>query len=1122
MSRLSNPNLFPAESLSKGSRWNFVMAVVLLLLVAGVARSQTTFASITGTITDSSGAVVPNAKITVKNLATNIETTASTTDVGNYTVSQLKEGTYSLRVEASGFRRIAVQDVVLVARDIRRIDLVVQVGPLEMVMEVTAGATLIETETARISDTKSDDTLKVLPLNTRSIYASLALSPNLLQAAGSSTIRFAGSQANQSNWALDGITMADGVSNTQIGTLADYLEWVAEVKIDLANNSADVGPIGQVTIISKSGTNKFHGSVFDYYSTPWFRARNPFASARPIGVRHDPGFAVGGPVYIPKLYHGKDKTFFFTSFETARGSQVFQFLQPTVPIAAWRQGDFSGLPGGVQIFDPLTGQPFPGNRIPENRINPVSRKLQERFYPLPNFGDPNVFTPLNYRELKSRPLDYANNLTARVDHRISDRSSIFGRFTRREVDYPYLFGALPTQGQWHFERYNSGAGVSFTHIIRPTLISETRWGYAFNNIPISGPINGPAFVKEFGLVGLAPDLPDISGLLSVGWLGIGLTGLNQVNFSNPGFRNHLEDFQQYLSWHRTRHNFKMGFNLTRVELDNFSADPRLFGSVSFSSRFTSGGLAGQGHPYADFLLGIPTTAGRAFAPLRQDSNRWQYDFFFTDDFKVSPKLTVNLGVRYELHLPWREKHDRITMFDVGSGKIVVADGALSRVTPLFPRGFVDIVEAKSLGLPGRSLLRADKNNIAPRVGIAYRPWASRTVFRTGYGIFYNVAPWLLPMASTSPFVINELPYTNPIGNPDVIFPRVFPAAGAAGPSTVGLPTAVNPRLRTPYSMQYNFTIEHEQWGTGFRLSYIGANTRQGEWSYNYNSPVPDTRPYVDKPRPFPQYPGITYLTNGSAHQYNALTVEAQRSLAKGFYFQSSWSWARDIFDLERGAAAENPFDRGREWAVSPDIPTHRFTTNALYQLPFGKGRHWLANASTPLDWAVGGWELSVIYSLHSGQFLTPFWTGPDPTGTAFTTSRTPAFVTIRPDQLRDPNLPEGQRSVNRWFDTSAFAPPQPGRFGTAAKGLIKGPGVNVWHMGFFKTLAFQEKQGLRLRLDLTATNIFNHPNWSNPSSTNISQGVAAGVISGVGGVNGASTGDQPGARAFRAGIRLEW
>lgn len=354
----------------------------------------------------------------------------------------------------------------------------------------------------------------------------------------------------------------------------------------------------------------------------------------------------------------------------------------------------------------------------------------------------------------------------------------------------------------------------------------------------------------------------------------------------------------------------------------------------------------------------------------------------------------------------------------------------------------------------------------------------------------------------------------------MIFSRVFPAASAGGISIVALPAAINTSLQMPYSLQYNFTIEHSRWDTGFRLSYVGTNTRQGDYSYDYNSPVPDGRPYVDKPRPFPQYPGISFFTNGAGRQYHGLTAEAERQLARGLYFQGSWVWARDIGDLERGQSSENPFGRQRERAVWQDIPTHRVTVNALYQLPFGRGKAFLAGANRGLDLLVGGWEVSAIYSYYSGQFLSPAWTGPDPTGAAFTASRTPANVTIRPDHLRNANLPDGERSVGRWFDAGAFAAPTAGSFGTSPKGVIIGPAVNVWHAGFFKTFRFSERPPL-LRWELTATNFFNHPNYSNPA-TNIAQQAAVGVITGVGGVNGASTGDQPGARAFRMGLRVEW
>jgi len=1088
-----------------------LVLAVLLLLFSTAAAGQTTFATITGTVTDATDAVIPGVTVKVRHVATGIETSARSNESGIYTLAQLREGDYTLTARGSGFKEFVAHNIVLVARDYRRLDVSLEVGAVETRVEVSAGATLIETETARIADTKTADVLKSIPLNTRGIWAFLALSPSVLQAgSGSSTIRFAGSRTNQSNWAIDGTTFADGVSNTQIGPLANYIESFQEIKIDIANNTAEFGTIGQVTMISKSGTNSLHGNVFSYYSTPWFRARNPFALARPAGVGYTPGGSVGGPVYLPKLYDGRDKSFFFFSFETSRGSAVNQLLDPTVPLAPWRGGDFSALTTVVR--DPATGLPFAGNRIPAAAVNPVSKKIQERFYPLPNFGDTTVLAAQNYREMKVRPRDPSTYWTVRGDHRFSSQDSILGRYTwQRAYSRPYE-GNLPTIGQRYQQRDNRAGTVAYTHTFSPTLLNEFRWGFALNNNPIVGPLMGNEVVRDLGLVGLAPNLPDVSGIFKVSFSGIGLTGISQVDYRRPGYRNFLNEFQEHLSWFRGRHNVKAGFNLTRVEWDDGAAHANMFGSASFSTRFT-------GHPYADFLVGVPTSVARAFPFVVTDRLRWQYDLFFQDDWKITPRLTVNLGLRYEYHPLWIEEHGRASMFDIGSGRIVIQDGSMNLVSPLMPKGYVEVVEAKSLGLPAKTIVRNDKNNWVPRVGLAWRPWDDRTVLRAGFGVFYDVASRNISHASV-PFVLTEPGYTNPTPAPDVVLPRVFPATGVGGPATVGLPAAINTRLQIPYSMQYNLTIEHRRWDTGFRASYVGTNTRQGDWSYNYNSPVPDTRLFVDKPRPFPQYPGISYFTNGAGHQYNGLTVEAERSMAKGLYYQISWGWARDVGDLERGGSPENPFDRRRERSVWEDIPTHRFTANWLYQLPFGKGKNYLSGIHRALNLAVGGWELSGIYSYYSGMFLTPFWSGPCPTGIMYTTSRTPPVVTMRPDHLRNANLPAGQRSLSRWFDYTAFAAPQAGSFGTSAKGVIKGPWVNVWHMGLFKDFVFAEKAPL-LRWELTATNLFNHPNWSNPATT-ITSLATVGVITSVGGVQGASTGDQPGPRSFRMGVRVEW
>ena len=1112
------------------TRYLFCVGLLLLALPAA-AYSQTTFASVTGTVTDPQGALVPGATVTATNVQTNIATTTKSNEAGNYTIAQLKEGTYTVKCEITGFKSFVAEGVSLVARDVRRVDIKLEVGTVETSVEVSGGATLIETETARITNTKDTMVLNTLPTNARSMWAVLNLSPGLQGQDGSSVVRFGGSRVYENNWSIDGTTFSDGVDNTQNGPFANYIESFQEVKVDLSNNSAEFGSIGQVTIISKSGTNDLHGTVFDYYSTPWFRATGFFDSARPPGIRHAPGGAIGGPVFIPKVYDGRNKTFFYFSYETSRGSSTAQQLNPTVAPAQYRNGDFSNLLPDVVLTNPFTGQPFPNNQIPADMINPVSKQIQDKFFPLPNYGDLTTVHTANYRELKVLPWSPTTYWTTRIDHKISDKDQIYGRYTWVRGTSQSWSGNLPTIGTHYQQRDNKAITISYTHTFRPDLINEFRYGMSFNNIPVNYDFSlgtaqhGLDLVNELGLVGLAPDLPDIKGILRLTFTG-GVTGLNQSPWSGKGYRVHSEEFQDGVSWFKRRHNLKLGGKILRAEWDEYRASDNLFGRVDFSSRFT-------GNSYADFLLGIPSTARRAFPPVEYDDNRWSYDFYVADDFKLSPKLTLNLGVRYELHLPWRENHNRMALFDVKSGKIVVADAGMSEVSSVFPTSYVGIVPASSAGFDPTRLVHTDKNNIAPRLGIAYRPWGNNTVFRAGWGVFYNVVPFAYattgPDANyaggTVPFVVDEPAYTNPNPNPQVIFPRVFPASGTGGPDSVALPGALNPDYRTPYSFQYNFTIEREQWNTGFRLSYIGTAMRKGMYQYNYNAPEANDQLFIDKTRPFPTLPEVWYITNGAGHQYNGFTVEALRHFSKGLYFQSSWTWARDRYDMDYNwdfgsyqYTSEDPRNRQREIAPAQEIPTHRFTTNFIYELPFGKGRQFGSNASGWANALLGGWEISGIYTLQSGMFLTPFWTGSDPVGIAYTDSSTPADVTYRPDLTKNPNL-SGTHSVdNVWWDLSAFGPPQPGKFGTSAKGTLIGPGVNVGAFGFAKLFSFSER--FKLRLEMTANNIFNHPNWANPSTDITDPGF--GIITSDGGTTSGSVGDRAGARAFRLGARFQF
>ncbi len=1052
---------------------------------------------------------MPGVSIEATHAASNYRYSTQSNESGNYTLAQLREGEYVVRAMLPGFREFVVRDISLSARDERRLDIVLQVGGVEAAVEVTAGPALIETETARIGDSKDASQLESLPLNTRSLYNFLALSPNVVAAGGGEAFRrFAGSRRNQSDQSIDGVSVSTGQDGTQITPLVQFIESFEEVRVDMANNNADTGSIGQVMLISKSGSNDVHGSLFDYYSTPWFRAVAPFANERQSGVRHNPGGSIGGPVAIPGIYDGHNRTFFFYSFETSRGSNVLDLINPTVPLPVWRQGCFPG----ITIRDPFNNnQPFADNCIPADRINTVAKRIQERFWPLPNSpAESTTLTANNYRTQLGRPFDPNTYWTTRIDHRFSDRVTLFGRWTwNRSYNRAYEAN-LPTIGQLERTRNTRAATLSLSYTISPSMTSESRWGLAFSNDPRHGPVRGLELVKSLGLQGLVDNLPDIYGVPNISFSGLDVTKVTQTAARDPGFRNLVQQWQEHLNYFRGRHVLKGGFQIGRYDTQDLQQNDALFGSLSFSNRYT-------GHPYADFLLGLPSTVSRANPALKTDRLRWGYDFFITDDFKVSSRLTLNLGVRYELHPSWSEAGGLLSAFDLETGRIVVPDGSLGRVSPLLPRGYIDVVEAGKAGYNTGTLIRTDKNNLAPRLGFAYRPWSSSTVVRGGLGVFYDVVTRAANVGGV-PFVINEPSFTNPTPNPVVILPRVFPAASVGGPATVSIPQAVRKDLRVPYSMQYNLTVEHQRWNTGFRISYVGTNTREGDYTMNVNQPIADTRLYADKPRLFPNYPAINLRTNGAGHQYHAMTVEAERRFSKGIAYQASWTWAKDIEDLNgfRLDSPENAYDRRRERGNSLDTPRHRVIANTIFELPFGAGKRYGNGAGRFVKAVIGNWESSWIFGYYSGQFLTPLWSGPDPTGTAFTGNRTPANVTIRPDVLRSPNLPSDQRTVSRWFDPAAFAAPQPGQFGTASTGTIVGPGNVVFDAGLAKHFRFHER--IRLRLELTATNVFNHPNYGNPA-LNIANAATAGVIS-TG--KDSSDLDQSGARSFRTAIRLEW
>jgi hypothetical protein len=1082
----------------------------MLFLLQGSVFAQTTFATITGNVTDPTGLPLVGAKIGTIQVETGYKYETQSNERGVYTFADLLEGTYTVTVMASGFHESKMDGVELASREIRRLDFKMEIGEVSSSIEVhEEGAALIETETARISQSRSAEELKDLPLNTRSVTAFLALVPGVGQATTvTSTYRFAGSRRNQSEFTIDGVS--DVTSNgTQASPLTNYIESFEEARLDVVDNAADTGAMGQVTVVSKSGTNTLHGSVFDYYQTPVFRARDPFALVRSAGISHRPGVAIGGPVYLPHIYNGRNKTFFFFSYETSRGSVAQNNFNPTVPLAAWRNGDFSSQLPGTIVKDPFNNSVvFPGDIIPASRLNQTALKIQNLFYPAPNYGNMAVLQSQNFRESLTHPFDTNSYWTTRIDHRFSQKEFIYGRYTWQRQHSTDYEDNLPTIGRLTDTRDTRNAVVSFTSMIKPSLVNELRYGYMLSNEPRWGAQNGLTLVQELGLTGLVANLPSLAGMPNITWSGLGLTGLTETAYRVPGFYNRNHVIQENLNWMHGRHTVRGGMMWGRYDANDGTSSTSLYGNMQFSNKYT-------GFAYSDFLLGLPTTMSRAAPPTLQPWNHPVYDFFITDEFKVNAKLTVNYGARYEIHPPWGSGNGTASLFDIATGQIVIEDGSMSKVSPLLPKGYVNVVEASAAGYSGAGLIKTDMNNVAPRIGVAWRPFDEKTVIRAGFGIYYDIVPTVVTTAGT-PFVINEPSQTNTTTNP-VVLPQVYPTA-IAGLTSVSLPGAFKKDLRIPYSIEYNFTIERQIAKMGIRLSYVGNGTRQGEIQTNINQPVASTVLFGQKPRAYPSYPAITYTTNGGGHQYNGFSTEVKRRFAGGLLYDFSWTWARDIGDLERDQAPEDTYNLARERAVWEDIPTHRITGDLIYELPFGHGKKFLSRGRLA-NLAVGGWQIMAATTWGTGFFLSPSWSGPDPTNTRYTASSSVPTATLRPNILQNPNLPSGQRSVNDWYNVAAFGAPSPGAFGTSAKSTIVGPGTFTVDSGLAKNFSFTETGRFKVRFEFAGTNILNHPNWGNPGltiNTLASAGIISSTASGGGGL------DPSGARAFRLGLRAEW
>lgn len=1089
------------------------LGVGLFCVSAGSAFAQSTFGTITGRVTDESGAVLPGVSVDVTHQAMNVTRTALTDERGNYSVTHLNAGVYRVAAELQGFSTAVFPDIRLDSATTIRIDAQLTVGAVAEEVVVTAAAPVVDAEVPMLSDVKDHRTLTDLPMNIRGGAASYQwtwLVPTGTQGTGSSR-SFGGARTTMNNFNVDGISTASPAFGNELERVQPSRESIQEVRFEYANSRAEFGAVSNATAISRSGGNQLRGSAFwSYYPNELKAKRDFFAPSGAVDVpnqRDDMfGGSLGGPIK-------RDRAFFFASYEGNRLRRVSN-LNPTLPTMLMRQGNFSqllNLPTPIAIRDPLTQQAFPGNVIPANRLNHGSLAWQERFYRLePNFGGPNELSN-NWRG--TFPIsDRLYQIDGRIDYQFSPGNTLYGRFSYTDAPRTTT-SALPPEvsGSGHnIQKGNSGSVVN-TWVASPSLVNEARFGFAFRSITSSaGCCQLVADAQE------AIDMVGIQGLMPAhgvqGLPGITISGFSGVATGQDGYQEEWSyQASNQISYTRGRHLWKTGIEY-RYGGATSQVNPHL-GGFSFTNFFT-------GHAYADFLLGYPRTTNRTLP--RQDAGRRfsALSLFVQDDYRVTPNLSLYYGVRWQVDQPAFEKNNMAANFDAHTGRLIVPDAAaLAAIHPLFPAahlgGYIPVITEAEFGRPWHR--DRDLNNLAPRVGFAYRPFGhSRTAVRGGYGLFYDNFTLGVSgnLFAASPFGLAESFTSNRVnGVPQYTLQQPFGAVGAVGAIQL---SGVSHDLENPKLHQWNLTLEQEiPFRMSLRLSYLGTKGAGLVWQRNVNQPVPSIEPFSASRRPFPAYNNMLVRQNGGSSLYNGMTVEVRRRMHGGLQFQSAWTWAKHLTDAtdtggESGGTVENSHNVRAQKGNATFTPRHRVVSTLIWELPVGAGRRFLDRDGL-VNYLLGGWSLSAIHLAQTGLWMTPSFGGADPSNTN--------TIGGRPDRICDGNLPRSQRTIDRWFDASCFAvpPANAGRFGTAGVNILEGPGRWNANLGLFKSFPFTG--GSVLRLEVTATNVFNHTNFSNPN-TNISN-VNVGRISSTFGGGRAAT-DFAGLREVMVGVRYQF
>jgi len=1086
-------------------RLTYIVAVMLALSFAAFAQ---TVGQVTGVVTDPNGSIVVGATVAITNSQTNATRTTTTNNAGDYAFPALQPGVYNVKAEMQGFEGEVRKGVELHVEQIARIDFHLKIGAVAQTVEVTGGAPLLTTESTTVGTVIDNDRIVGLPLNGRSFTQLIALTPNVsynsVSSGGQASARQGGDRSTQeifvagarreyTNFTLDGVENTDPGFNTY--ALLPSIDALQEFKVQTGVYPAEFGHLQiQVNVSTLSGTNQFHGALFDFVRNNAFDARPyGFTSVVPVSAPfkwNQYGYTLGGPVRIPKLFNGKDRLFFMSNYEAFRLRQQTQTVYTTFP-AAFRTGDFSSVLGTHVIIDPTTSLPFPGNMIPGNRLDTIAKGFLQ-YFPAPNIPNaPNNGLSNNYLA-KDNITQNKWQITERVDFVQSAKSSWFARFSMQDES-----GVQPALAQNGMSLITNAkqTAIGHTFILSPTILNEFRFGFLnfYNN-----------FAPELaGITNVNTQL-NLPGLLSTpaspAWgvpnvtLADGFSGFGNNTDGPYTTSDHILQVVDNISWTRGTHSFKFGAEVDRTDF-NETGNQYARAQYNFSNKAT-------GYGPADFMLGYVNSTVDAVALAVARFRMTSQFYYIQDSWKIRPNVTISYGLRYEYVPAWSDRVPLVNVWfpngnfnlqgdpnglnpqpvDTRPCIIENGSGSFNGGNVVFPTVAQGGVCTARDGRLGSNLVQSDKTNFAPRFGVAWSPTSNWTV-RVGAGVFYTQDTGN-PVFDMSRSLSGKFQVTET--NNNLTFENPFAANGAANACGVSAPQVCVPtptlvstfyRHRTPSVEEYEMNVQR-QFGSNMALEvgYLGTQGHHLPRYVYFNAAAPGPGSQLSR-EAWPNFNNTVENIGNVNSNYNALSGKLTRRMSSGLTFLLGYTYSKSIDDGSGlrtlgtdQIGAQNSYCLKCERGLSIFDQKQRFVASALYQLPFGKGRshmnHGLAGT------LIGGWDLGMIYSMASGSPVD-IMDGTCQSNIGASCMDRPNAVPGVSSQLSNPTKLE-------WFNVQAFALQPRYTFGNLGRNTVIGPPLFSVDTTLDKDFKFTERQYFQLRLD--AFNVFNHPNFGSPGN----------------------------------------